>query len=80
MALVSVKLITLTLWVDWYWDYATVYEFLALFAIAWDFWIYTVALREMASNLKNNIWWKIIDDIPVLFLKHFKSGYPKYPI
>ena len=61
MALISVKLITQTLWVDWYWVYATVYEFLALFAIAWDFWIYTVALREMASKLKNNALWKNIE-------------------
>jgi len=51
MAIISVKLITSTLWVEWYWQYATVYEFLALFAVAGDFWIYTVALREMSSKL-----------------------------
>lgn len=51
MAIISVKLITLTLWVEWYWQYATVYEFLALFAVAGDFGIYTVALREMSSKL-----------------------------
>lgn len=51
MAVISVKLITMTLWVEWYWQYATVYEFLWLFAVAGDFWIYTVALREMSSKL-----------------------------
>jgi O-antigen/teichoic acid export membrane protein len=55
MAIISVKLITSTLWVEWYWQYATVYEFLALFAVAWDFWIYTVALREMSSKLWDNL-------------------------
>ena len=60
MAIISVKLITMTLWVDGYWEYATVYEFLWLFAVAGDFGIYTVALREMSSklwenNLKNNL-------------------------
>lgn len=51
MAIIAVKLITSTLWVEWYWQYATVYEFLALFAVAGDFGIYTVALREMSSKL-----------------------------
>lgn len=54
MALVSVKLITSTLWVEWYWVYATIYEFLGLFAVAGDFGIYTVALREMSSHLGND--------------------------
>lgn len=53
MAIISVKLITSTLWVEWYWNYATVYEYLWLFAVAGDFGIYTVALREMSSKLKN---------------------------
>ena len=52
MALIAIKLITTTIWVWGYWIYTTVYEFLALFAIAWDFGIYTIALREMASKLK----------------------------
>lgn len=50
LALVSVKLITKTLGVEWYGIYATIYEFLALFAIAGDFGIYTVALRDMAKD------------------------------
>jgi len=53
MAIIAVKLITSTLWVEWYWTYAVVYEFLALFAVAWDFWIYTVALREMSEKWDN---------------------------
>jgi len=51
MAIIAVKLITSTLWVEWYWTYTIVYEFLALFAVAWDFGIYTVALREMSEKL-----------------------------
>ena len=58
MAIIAVKLITSTLWVDWYWTYAVVYEFLALFAVAWDFGIYTVALREMSEKLNENSLWK----------------------
>lgn len=50
LAIISVKLISYYLGVDGYGMYATVYEFVGLFAIAGDLGLYTISLREMADS------------------------------
>ena len=52
LAIVSIKLITLLLGVSGYGEYTAVYEFLGFFAIAADLGIFTIAVREMATDEK----------------------------
>jgi O-antigen/teichoic acid export membrane protein len=49
LAVISVKLITVSLGVSGYGTYATIYEFVGLFAIIGDFGLYTITIREMAE-------------------------------
>jgi O-antigen/teichoic acid export membrane protein len=53
LAMISVKLITQSLGVEGYGMYATVYEFVGLFAVAGDLGLYTITVREISEHPEN---------------------------
>jgi O-antigen/teichoic acid export membrane protein len=50
LGVLSIKIVTNYLPTDVYGQYTTVYEFMAFFAIAADFGLYTIGVREMAKK------------------------------
>ena len=52
LGIISIKIITNYLPTDMYGQYATLYEFTGFFAIAADFGLYTIGVREMAKKEK----------------------------